>query len=366
MRPAARPKRFRLQAKNIFLTWPQCEVSKEAALEFIKDVCKDFGVSYVFVARESHKDGNKHIHALVRLKEAIDTYDERFFDMEDKHPHIEVARNIKSVITYLKKENDTLEWGDRPACAGIVDKKIKQERMLRDLQTKTIHEIMLEGEYTVYEMNAMMRLKQYADATKRVWPQFRKRHVLWYWGPTGSGKTRAASETLQRECPNDWIPITGDCNTFFNGYDAQKGVLFDDFRAGTMRFNVLLQILDGYRVMVNVKGSVREWNAEWIIITSSGRPEDIFYNHQTEAPWDNLDQLQRRLDEVIEFPRAEFELQRDEEPSTIEGLLQQECYAEMQRRQEATEVLRVSTAIPSPLGDEPLRVNSTLGVPHLP
>lgn len=57
--------KFRLNAKKLFLTYPKCSITKEAALEQLKLKLK--GITKILVAHELHKDGTDHLHAYINL-----------------------------------------------------------------------------------------------------------------------------------------------------------------------------------------------------------------------------------------------------------------------------------------------------------
>ena len=86
-----------------------------------------------------------------------------------------------------------------------------------------------------------------------------------------------------------------------NGYNGESAVLLDDIRAGSIDFEVLLSITDGYPHYVNVNGSFREWMAEIVVITAPKRPEVVFYDTEKDRPWDKVDQLLRRIDHFRNF-----------------------------------------------------------------
>lgn len=83
---------------------------------------------------------------------------------------------------------------------------------------------------------------------------------------------------------------------WFDGYNGQKVLIIDDFY-GQIRFNLMLQLLDGYKQVVQVKGS-HTW-AQWdkIYITSNVRPEE-WYNNYENIPNNARDALFERITSV--------------------------------------------------------------------
>lgn len=80
---------FRLQAKNIFLTYAQCNKSVEDIVNVLRE---KFEFDKYTGVVEKHKDGNPHVHLLIKLTEKPDIRDCRSFDVEKFHPNIQVNR----------------------------------------------------------------------------------------------------------------------------------------------------------------------------------------------------------------------------------------------------------------------------------
>jgi hypothetical protein len=116
--------------------------------------------------------------------------------------------------------------------------------------------------------------------------------VNWYFGETGSGKTRAVHK---RESLHE-LWIAGEQSNFFNNYENQPAALFDDFRGDFCKFHVLLVLLDRYPYTVNVKYGCAQWNSKRIYLTSSKPPQEV-YNKSDE----DMQQLLRRIDNIIQF-----------------------------------------------------------------
>lgn len=105
---------FRLQAKNIFLTYPQCTLSSTILLEYLSGLLSDHQVKYLCVASESHQDGSPHLHALICLGKKLHVRSANFFDVDDFHPNVQAARDPKQVLDYIKKDGVFEETGVPP------------------------------------------------------------------------------------------------------------------------------------------------------------------------------------------------------------------------------------------------------------
>lgn len=103
-------------------------------------------------------------------------------------------------------------------------------------------------------------------------PLFRAVQVLVLYGPSGVGKTRASYWYDSGLYKLDRASSTG---VWFDGYDGQSTLLLDDFY-GWIPYSQLLNLLDGYRCRLDVKGthSFAAWNT--VIITSNESPEEWY------------------------------------------------------------------------------------------
>lgn len=92
---------FKLQAKNIFLTYPRCSLTKDELLVFLKT----FNPVKVVIGKELHADGTPHLHALLKLANRLTTRDERVFDLSGHHPNIQPCRNVTATERYVTKDD---------------------------------------------------------------------------------------------------------------------------------------------------------------------------------------------------------------------------------------------------------------------
>lgn len=114
--------------------------------------------------------------------------------------------------------------------------------------------------------------------------------VFWFYGSTGTGKTRAVYD-FSREAELDlWrMPASG---TFFQGYIGQPVALFDDFREGRLPFTELLELTDRYTPVANVKYGQCWFTPNWIVFTSAKSIRDTF-----TGTTEDVGQLLRRINE---------------------------------------------------------------------
>ncbi|ACN43229.1 replication-associated protein [Tomato leaf curl Togo virus-[Togo:2006]] len=114
----APPKRFKICAKNYFLTYPKCSLSKEEALEQLQAIQTPTNKKYIKICRELHENGEPHIHVLLQFEGKYQCTNNRFFDLVSPtrsahfHPNIQGAKSSSDVKSYIDKDGDTLEWGE--------------------------------------------------------------------------------------------------------------------------------------------------------------------------------------------------------------------------------------------------------------
>lgn len=115
--------------------------------------------------------------------------------------------------------------------------------------------------------------------------------VLWYWGPTGTGKSRRANE----EAPDAYWKQGG--TKWWCGYDGHEDVIIDDYRRDLCTFSELLRLFDRYPLQVEVKGGNMPFLAKRIFITCPKPPHQMWEGRTDEE----IDQLLRRIETVLEF-----------------------------------------------------------------
>lgn len=104
---------FRVQAKNFSITYPQCDLSRQEALDFY--LSQAIKPNFVLVAQEQHNDGGNHLHLAVSFAKRRDLRNPRCWDIRTFHPNIQSSRNFDDWIEYiLKEDSQVLQWGTNP------------------------------------------------------------------------------------------------------------------------------------------------------------------------------------------------------------------------------------------------------------
>nr|ADW24243.1 Rep protein [Kudzu mosaic virus] len=113
----SRPKGFRVNAKNFFLTYPRCSLSKEAALEQLQNIQTNVNKKFIRVCREFHENGEPHLHVLLQFEGKFQCRNERFFGLVSEtrsahfHPNIQGAKSSSDVKKYMEKDGDVIDFG---------------------------------------------------------------------------------------------------------------------------------------------------------------------------------------------------------------------------------------------------------------
>nr|AKS48121.1 replication initiator protein [Rhynchosia yellow mosaic virus] len=111
------PGRFVINAKNYFLTYPRCPLSKEEALSQLLALQTPTNKKFIRVSRELHDDGTPHLHALLQFEGKFQTRNQRFFDLVSQtrsahyHPNIQAAKSASDVKQYVEKDGDFIDHG---------------------------------------------------------------------------------------------------------------------------------------------------------------------------------------------------------------------------------------------------------------
>lgn len=231
---------------------------------------------YLIFGKEKGKEGTPHLQGYCELN--TQTVFSKIQKALNKRAHLEGRKGTaKQAIDYCKKDGEVTEYGEprKQGKRGDLDniREMAAEQGMREVTSiGNAQQIAVAAKYLTY------------NEDKRSW----KPEVIWISGPSGSGKSYLARE-LTKEM--DTFEKT-DSSKWWDGYDKQEAIIWDDFRDTDISWRDLLCFLDRYAYKFEVKGGFRQCLAKTIIITSIKTPEKC-YRHIGE----DREQLYRRITE---------------------------------------------------------------------
>lgn len=212
-------------------------------------------------------------------------------------PHLEPQRaaHAKQAIVYCQKDgNVVLELGE-----ANLDNPGKRNDL------KRVREAIVEGK----SLNDLFRdepelygsLVRYWKGVQRSIPAIQKRQARgevsaeWHFGPTGSGKSYwAYAQAAEGE-----QAYTKDNSMWWDGYDGEELIIWDDIRGGySAQFVDMLRLLDGRFDRGQVKGGYARITASRVIFTS---PISIYEWGSKYAGSEDIRQLRRRVDKIVQY-----------------------------------------------------------------
>lgn len=248
------------------------------------DVLPAWGTIYRIYQKEQGASGTPHLQGYAywsqpkTLKACKDLLPTAHWEVAKGSPQQNKDYCSKSVT----RVSDPVEEGELPRQGKRNDIQeacdlIKEGKRLKDL----------DGAVVVKYAKGLQLYRQLFQAPRNTPPT-----VHWFYGSTGTGKSRRAAELggddIYWKPPGKWWDL----------YSNEKTVVLDDLRSEDYSFQFLLRLLDRYPLKVEFKGGFCEFTSSVIIITAPCRPEELytFYDQR-----DHIAQLHRRITHIVEF-----------------------------------------------------------------
>lgn len=231
-------------------------------------------VRYLIVGREVGDNGTPHIQGYVYFNNAI------IFDTVKKflkRAHISACRgNPEQNIAYCSKDGDFYEHGTKPDT-----QKRKGEKGLEYWNTQK--RLCIEGK--IEEIDPKLFVTHYRSIRS-----IQKDYAVmplnaedvtgeWYYGPTGSGKSRKARE----DNPGFYLKM---CNRWWDGYQEEDVAIIEDFDkklADSLGYYMKIWA-DRYSFPAEIKGGKINIRPKKIIVTSNWHPNEIWFDPQMLEP----------------------------------------------------------------------------------
>jgi len=243
------------------------------------------GVEYLVFGKETGESGTPHLQGYISFSSR-----KRFAQVKvvvGSRAHLEAAKGSpESNRSYCTKDGEFVELGTCPRGQGA---RSDLDKLQSDISSGASFEAIQSEHFALY-----LRYSRSIDrlimrsSTRRDWLT----EVFVFHGQTGTGKTRRVHE---KETPAQLYVHPG--GAWFDGYESQEAVLFDDFGGSEFKLTYLLKLLDRYPMCVPVKGGFVNWNPKRVYITSNLNPEDWYPNAYDQ----HRAALRRRIKEVVLF-----------------------------------------------------------------
>lgn len=239
----------------------------------IEGLCDSGVCTYVGFGREVGANGTPHLQGYLEFTKKKTLGGIRQARYWFARAHWEVARGTpKENITYCSKDGEFRSFG----CVSQQGARTDIKRFVDEVKAgSSLREVALRNPELYCRYRGGLRdLANWSDVSGRKQPR-----IIYIWGPPGTGKSKYAFGSDSESC---W---SYPGNGWFDGYDGQRTVIFDDFDDDQnpikgMSIGLMLKILDRYPMDVAVKGGFVKWRPEKIIITSNRRFEHLYSNCQ--------------------------------------------------------------------------------------
>lgn len=261
--------KFRLNSKNLFLTYPKSTASKQGLGDHLLHLLEP---DYIRVCQETHQDGSKHFHVLVQRSKKYDIRNAKMLDWNGEHGNYVSARgSYEQVCKYMGKEdNDPFEFGIANISMG--DRSAETKRGVKER-----NELLVKSDLTSLVSSSDLSVERYIQVKKNV-DQFKmdlkvighymQRTCIWLYGSPGSGKSR----WCRAKYPGFFSKPQ---NKWWDGYRGQSAVVLDDY--DTPALSHYLKIWsDVYSFWGEIKGGTVACDYSVFVITSNYWPADIW------------------------------------------------------------------------------------------
>lgn len=257
-----------------------------------------------------------HCHVLIAFKSSkmfktiIKTLDPH------QYAKIEAVRNFESAKEYVLKSNpdDKIEYG-KPLKQGLRTDLINMfketnfdieeiKEKYPDMYVRYHGGIKEECEKKADENATLDWLGLQQDAEGNLSKkEYKPTAVHWFYGPTGTGKTRLVKEIVADRVLKG---VVKPCEITIIDSFSQSGfaigaikpnskiVIMDEFRGSTLKMSELIQIINGKHI--NIKGAKIYLHVEEIFITSCYSPYNVYSGLTNQI--DKLNQLLRRITDL--------------------------------------------------------------------
>lgn len=231
------------------------------------------GAQYTVYGKEKGDSGTPHLQGYMYFKSA-----RTLKSISKKLPraHLEVRKGShEQARDYCKKDGDFIEFGEEPMSQkkkGEAGKRVYEEafELAKQGRIEEIEEPLRTRFYQTYK-----RIRKDYQVVPESMSELEHE---WYWGATGTGKSRKARE----ENPGHYLK---NPNKWWDGYVDQEVVIIDEWSPDHECLGAhLKQWCDHHPFAAESKGGALCIRPRKIIVTSNYSLEECFTKEQDLAP----------------------------------------------------------------------------------
>jgi len=268
-----------------------------------RDKGEDKSWNYIIFGYEVGEEQTPHLQGYVEFGDCL-TMGQAKKRLGDPRFHLEPRRGTQEqAVEYCKKDGDIFEDGVKATCKKAGQSHKNKALQYMDLiKQGRIAEIASDPDCSY---NILKHVKDMAVLLEEPRKPDEDIEVRWYWGPTGTGKTRRAWYEANKSGKRVYVKSTN--TKWFDGYDGEEVIIFDDLRSSWFEYSYLLKLLDRYPTQVECKGGSRQWKATTIYVTSCFKPDEMYSGMQErDHERDAIAQLVRRVHTTQHMPMTPF------------------------------------------------------------
>lgn len=261
---------------------------------------------------EVGKSKTLHFHLYVCCKNPI-----RFSALQKLFPHsqIDVLRGtVNQTLDYLHKRNKHKDFKGEQKCEPVYwgDYFCDNRGLTGNSVMDEIDEMLINGSTPQDIYATSPKLAFYSGAIEKTFqarrlneiPNYQNVNVEYHLGKPGTGKTHTYLYLCEQGLSDNIYFVSGDYKNPWDLYDFTKhNILFlDELREGCLSTSTLLNITDGYKMILPARYSNRHKNWNKVIISSVIPPEKLFCSsikNQSNQDIDTFEQFKRRLNKII-------------------------------------------------------------------
>lgn len=301
-------RRFEVRSNQLFLTYPQCPISKEIALQLLTDRFDYYGAHFeeYVVAHEKHKNGDDHLHVYLKLRSSTELEGFRFSVYYPQFANLpwgnrwyqgnyQGCRSSKNVTKYCTKSDDYLANFD--VSSKLASLQGHRKFIGNLLLTQPLHSLIEKHPELLFDY---AKLKANVDAYKMdilpATPEIpvmipnnfgcimlynrdqKRRHYWIYSTQPNRGKTTFGL-SLEKDLSASFV---GGDRGFFDVKANSRILIFDEFTTPRFTCTQLNQMCDGtFSYAYFKQGNVKLEEKKPLIVVLSNAPIDQVYPNKS-------------------------------------------------------------------------------------